>query len=130
MLRGNIISTHKLAALLLYFIAGFWLENSPDDARIIQFEHIRTAPSELQQKLQSLSNSMIVPKTKTLDPVRKTLTLEKYQQTPRHVGLVRLHAGGMEEAANAHAFVNFANKNFGYGKINQPVSITSWRAHG
>ena len=89
------IGAHKLAALLLYFAAGLALEGTADDERQVRFERIACPP---------------------LAEFEAMLTAEEAAGTrPEWSDVVSLHDGGMEAVAEATAFVNFANADFGYG---------------
>jgi hypothetical protein len=95
MMRKDHISTHKLASLLLYFGTGVQLEGSTDDDRVVRFEHIRCEPTDQLAKRLGACDMTLVESSHDF----------------------QLQSGGMEEAEDATAFVNFANKNFGYGKF-------------
>jgi hypothetical protein len=96
MMRRDQISTHKLATLLLYFGTGLKLEGSVDDERMVRFEHIHCE--------SLLSNA------KRYAACKKVMVEGSSNE-------FQLHSAGMEQVGDATAFVNFANKNFGYGKF-------------
>ena len=87
------ICVHKLAALLLYFAAGLKLEGTPDDERPVRFERVGCPP---------------------LDDFEAMLASPTHGDT-EWADVVTLHDGGMEAPADATAFVNFANADFGFG---------------
>lgn len=94
-LDAESICAHKLAALLLYFAAGLVLEGTADDERRVRFERIACPP---------------------LADFEAMLAAEEAAGTRREWSdVVSLHDGGMEAVADATAFVNFANAEFGYG---------------
>ena len=94
-LDAESICAHKLAALLLYFAAGLALEGTADDERLVRFERLACPP---------------------LAEFEAVLTAEEAAGArPVWSDVVSLHDGGMEAAADATAFVNFANADFGYG---------------
>lgn len=88
------ICTHKLAALLLYFAARLKLEGTADDERTVRFERIACPP---------------------LNDFEAMLTATRTHGAEEWTDMVTLHDAGMEAPADATAFVNFANADFGYG---------------
>jgi hypothetical protein len=91
------LNAEKLAALLLYFNARLRLEQGADDQRVVRFEHIR-GPSDA---------SLV----KLLETSAETVLGADSERA-----LVRLHDERMEKV-EADAFVNFANRRFGYGQF-------------
>lgn len=84
----------KLAALLVYFEVAIELQDTEDDNRVVEFEYVQ-CPSMKDFETSIKSSDVCVAKAS-------------------HA--VQLHDGFMEDKI-AHAFVNFANRNFGYGKF-------------
>jgi len=88
---------HKLACLLCYLHASRALEETPDNSRSVVFELKAATPTDLDEWKQW---ALEVGAKQPWEGVRGTL-----------------HAGSMEDCELADAFVNFANANFGYGRI-------------
>jgi len=97
--RHNIVSVHKIAALLQYFYSGMDLEGTCDDERVIEFCHVRG--------VEDIEFSNLVGHSFSRSESRILLEDES----------VHLHAGSMEDVIDASAFVNFANEHFGYGEF-------------
>jgi poly(ADP-ribose) glycohydrolase len=82
----------KAECLLIYFQACATLEGTDDDARKIIFERIRFTPLQVDASFVMLA-------------------------AERFVGQgVNIHSGPME-SPSASGFCNFANSNFGYGRV-------------
>jgi len=88
---------HKLACLFCYFHLSRALEATPDDGRSVNFELKAATPIDLDEW--------------------KQWALEVGAQQPWDGIRCTLHSGSMEKCELADAFVNFANANFGYGRI-------------
>ena len=90
------IGPEKLTALLIYFQRGLSLEGTADDDRVIVWERLRTPSADgLAAQLEACDATLV----------------DEGASPPS----VLLHDGVMEAAPLATAFVNFANREFGYG---------------
>mmetsp|Transcript_108432 Transcript_108432/g.329631 ORF Transcript_108432/g.329631 Transcript_108432/m.329631 type:complete len:454 (-) Transcript_108432:116-1477(-) len=97
MMSTRPMAAHKLACLLQYFEASRGLEGTEADARQVVFERRVAAPG-----CRSLADF-------------KTWVLEEGAHHTCDGSAVSLHDAGMEAVEAADAFVNFANRNFGFG---------------